>query len=231
MKAFATVVKGTASQQKYELDAAQPTRIGRGNGCQIFLSDPLSSRTHAIISYEAGGWVVSDADSRNGTLLNDRKISQSPLTSGDRVQIGSTELLFEVPEVAVDEAERQTLVYEAPMSVEASGPSALHQLFAEQRSQDLLDLYQLSICLIRCKSPDEVASFGLGMLRVRTQSSVVGFMLIDERGELRPHQISPPEMSDRLRLSRKLTEAVSRDGRAVLGQGSRREWQQISRLC
>jgi len=215
MKAIATVVKGTASQQIYELDAAQPTRIGRGNGCQIFLSDPLSSRTHAIISYEAGGWVVSDADSRNGTLLNDKKISQAPLVSGDRVQIGSTELLFQLPEPDTREPERQTLVYEAPISVEASGVTALGQLFASKRSQDLLDLYQLSICLIRCTTPDEVASLGLELLRIRTQSTVVGFMLIDERGELRPHQISPPTMSDRLRLSPNLTESVSRDGRAV----------------
>ncbi len=215
MKAIATVVKGTASQQIYELDAAQPTRIGRGNGCQILLTDLLSSRTHAIISFEAGGWVVSDADSRNGTLLNDKKISQSPLVSGDRVQIGSTELLFELPDPDTHEPDRQTLVYEAPISVEASGATALGQLFASKRSQDLLDLYQLSICLIRCTTPDEVASLGLELLRIRTQSTVVGFMLIDERGELRPHQISPPTMSDRLRLSPRLTDAVSRDGRAV----------------
>ena len=215
MKAIATVVKGAASQQIYELDAAQPTRIGRGNGCQIYLSDPLSSRTHAIISYEAGGWVISDADSRNGTSLNDKKVTQAPLVSGDRVQIGTTELLFELPEPDTREPERQTLVYEAPISVEASGATALGQLFASKRSQDLLDLYQLSICLIRCTSPDEVASLGLELLRIRTQSTVVGFMLIDERGELRPHQISPPTMSDRLRLSPKLTETVSRDGRAV----------------
>ena len=215
MKAIATVVRGTASQQVYELDAAQPTRIGRGNGCQILLTDLLSSRTHAIISYEAGGWVVSDADSRNGTLLNDKRITQTPLSSGDRIQIGSTELLFELPEPDTHEPDRQTLVYEAPISVGASGATALGQLFASKRSQDLLDLYQLSICLIRCTSPDEVASLGLEVVRIRTQSTVVGFMLIDERGELRPHQISPPTMSDRLRLSPKLTEAVSREGRAV----------------
>lgn len=215
MKAIATVVKGTASQHIYELDAAQPTRIGRGNGCQIFLTDLLSSRTHAIISYEAGGWVVSDADSRNGTQLNGKRITHSPLVSGDRIQIGSTELLFELPEPDTHEPERQTLVYQAPISVEASGATAVGQLFASMRSQDLLDLYQLSICLIRCTTPDEVASLGLELLRIRTQSTVVGFMLIDERGELRPHQISPPTLSDRLRLSPKLTEAVSRDGRAV----------------
>ena len=88
MKAFAVVVKGSASEPRYVLDAAQPTRIGRGNGCQIFLADPLSSRTHAIISFESGKWILSDGDSRNGTLLNDKKITQSALANGDRIQIG-----------------------------------------------------------------------------------------------------------------------------------------------
>lgn len=215
MKALATVVKGSASQSKYELDAAQPTRIGRGNGCQIFLSDPLSSRTHAIISYEAGRWIVSDAESRNGTLLNDRKVAQSPLTNGDRIQIGSTELLFELPDFATHEVGGQTLVLESAISPGASGVTALNHLFTQKRSQDLLDLYQLSICLIRCKAPDEVASLGLELIRVRTQSTVVGFLLVDDHGELKPQRVSLPNMEDRLRLSPKLTEMVSREGRAV----------------
>ncbi len=215
MKALATVVKGSASASKYELDAAQPTRIGRGNGCQIFLSDPLSSRTHAIISFEAGRWIVSDAESRNGTILNDKKISQSPLNNGDRIQIGSTELLFEVPETGTQESTGQTLVMESAISPGASGATALNHLFSQKRAQDLLDLYQLSICLIRCKTPDEVASLGLDLVRVRTESTVVGFLLVDDHGELKPQRVSLPQMEDRLRLSPKLTEMVSREGRAV----------------
>jgi two-component system, NtrC family, response regulator HydG len=215
MKAQATVVKGSASAPKYELDAGQPTRIGRGNGCQIFLSDPLSSRTHAIISYESGRWIVSDAESRNGTLLNEKKISAAPLNNGDRIQIGSTELLFEVPDVGTQESTGQTLVLESEISPGASGATALNHLFTQKRSQDLLDLYQLSICLIRCKTPDEVASLGLDLVRVRTQSTVVGFLLVDDHGELKPQRVSLPQMEDKLRLSPKLTEMVSREGRAV----------------
>ena len=97
MKALATIVRGSASEKNYELEASQPIRIGRGNGCQIRLSDPLSSRTHAIISYEDGRWIASDADSRNGTLVNDQKIGQVVLSDGDRIRIGSTEILFELP--------------------------------------------------------------------------------------------------------------------------------------
>jgi two-component system, NtrC family, response regulator HydG len=216
MKAIATVIRGSASEKQYQLEASQPIRIGRGNGCQIHLSDPLSSRTHAIVSVESGCWIVSDADSRNGTLVNDQKITQVELAHGDRIQIGSTELLFELPNDQDDTTPGgQTLFREAAVSREASGVSAMSQLVNRQRGQDMLDLYQLSICLMRCSSPDEVASSGLEMLRVRTQSTAVGFLWIDDQGELKPQLIIPTAMSDRLRLHKKLTERVCHEARAI----------------
>ncbi len=215
MKALATVVRGSATEKAYDLEAAQPIRIGRGNGCQICLSDPLSSRTHAIISYEDGRWIASDADSRNGTLVNEKKISQIVLTNGDRIRIGSTELLFELPDDQIDTATGHTILVEAQVSHEASAVEAVSQLFSQQRGQDMVDLYQLSICLMRCSSPDEVATVGLEMLRVRTQATAVGFLWVDEQNELKPQRILPPELADRLRLNRKLTDRVSQEGNAI----------------
>lgn len=216
MKALATVVRGSATEKSYDLEASQPIRIGRGNGCQICLTDPLSSRTHAIISFEDGCWIASDADSRNGTLVNDKRITQVRLSGGDRIRIGSTELLFELPDAQVDtDAGSQTLLLESQVSCEASGIGAVSQLFNKQREQDMVDLYQLSLCLIRCNSPDEVANVGLDMLRVRTQATAVGFLWTDDQHELKPQRILPPELADRLRLNRKLTERVIREGRAI----------------
>ncbi len=216
MKAFATVVRGSASKKKYELDASQPTRIGRGNGCQICLSDPLSSRTHVILSCEEGDWTASDAESRNGTMVNDEKITRTmTLESGDRIQIGSTELLFELPENEAEQPTTHQLLMEAQISMEASGVNSLSQLYTQKRSQDMLDLYQLSIILMRCSLPDEVAQSGLEMLRVRTESTAVGFLWIDDQGELKPQKILPAEMENQLRLSKRLTERVSREGTAV----------------
>jgi Nif-specific regulatory protein len=213
MKAQATVIRGTASEKRYDLDASQPLSIGRGSGCQILLSDPLSSRTHAIISYEDGTWMVADAESRNGTLVNSQRITDVKLNHGDRIQVGSTELLFElVSDDGDTEPSGQTLYLESPISVEASGINSISVLSGRQRSQDMIDLYQLSICLMRCTTPDEVANTGLDVLRQRTSSTVVGFLWVDERGELKPQLILPEGQGDRLRLHKKLTERVSQDG-------------------
>jgi two-component system response regulator HydG len=217
MKALATVVRGSATEKSYDLEASQPIRIGRGNGCQICLSDPLSSRTHAIISFEDGHWIASDADSRNGTLVNDKKINQVILNSGDRIRIGSTELLFELPDEHSDTASASghTILVEAQVSREASGLDAVSQLLSQQRGQDMVDLYQLSICLMRCSSPDEVATVGLEMLRVRTKATAVAFLWVDEQNDLKPQRILPPELADRLKLNRRLTERVSHEGNAI----------------
>lgn len=216
MKAFATVVRGSASENKFELDAAQPIRIGRGNGCQICLSDPLSSRTHAILAYENGRWTASDADSRNGTLVNDEKITMVELHSGDRIQVGSTELLFELPEEAdTGSNTNQTLLMEANISVEASGVNSLSQLYTQKRSRDMLDLYQLSLALMRCSTPNQVADSGLEILKIRTEADVVGFLWLDDQGALKPQKILPEDLGGKLRLSRKLTERVSRESKAI----------------
>ena len=222
-RAFITVVRGQAAQSQYELDTAQPVRIGRGTGCQIFLSDPLSSRTHVVLSYEGNRWIASDADSRNGTLVNEQRITQVALDNGDRIRIGSTELEFQWnepsdAEVDVDEDTNplnQTLVLDAPVSAEASFLSAMGQLYSRQRMQDLMDLFQLSLCLLRCTTPEEVSQFGIDILRVRTGATVAGFMWLDDQGRLKPQKIVPPDGARNIRLSRKLTERVIQQARAV----------------
>jgi transcriptional regulator with GAF, ATPase, and Fis domain/pSer/pThr/pTyr-binding forkhead associated (FHA) protein len=216
MKALATVLKGSASEKQFVLDPNQPIRIGRGSGCQVVLSDPLSSRTHAIISYEDGVWILADADSSNGTLVNGKKINRHKLSHGDMFQLGSTELLFEIPDEDADTAlGHQTLVRETPISLETSGVHSLSQLVGQQRVQDSIDLYQLSIRLMRCHSPDDVARTGLEILRIRTKSTVVGFLWIDEQGDLKPQLISPANRGKKLRLHRKLTERVSLEGKGI----------------
>ncbi len=218
-RAFITVVRGQAAQSQYELDPSQPVRIGRGTGCQIYLSDPLSSRTHVVLSYEAGRWLASDADSRNGTMVNEHRITQVPLNDGDRIRIGSTELDFHWVDPSDSEMDssplNQTLVLEAPISAEASYISAMGQLYSRRRMQDLMDLFQLSLCLLRCSSPDEVLEFGIDILRVRTESTVAGILWLDDQGRLKPQKVVPPEGFTSIRLSRKLTDRVVQQAKAV----------------
>ncbi len=71
------------------------TLIGRSAQCHVTIEDPLVSRQHARIVVSRRGVTLEDLDSRNGTLVNGRTISAAvDLSDGDRVRIGSLELVF-----------------------------------------------------------------------------------------------------------------------------------------
>lgn len=69
--------------------------IGRSPECQIQLECGLVSRQHARLRETAEGLVIEDLGSRNGVLVNQRKITQpTTLAHGDSFSVGLT--LFEV---------------------------------------------------------------------------------------------------------------------------------------
>jgi hypothetical protein len=72
--------------------------LGRSRGCDIVLEDPGVSRRHAEIRPSPDGWTIRDLGSTNGVFLN-RSALEGPaqLRSGDRIELGETELVFEVP--------------------------------------------------------------------------------------------------------------------------------------
>ncbi|HEX4627169.1 MAG TPA: DUF3662 and FHA domain-containing protein [Gemmatimonadales bacterium] len=71
--------------------------LGRSRDCEIVLDDAGISRRHARISPERGRWTIEDLGSTNGVLVNGSEIrGAQTLQPGDRVELGSTEIVFEV---------------------------------------------------------------------------------------------------------------------------------------
>lgn len=71
------------------------TVIGRSRRCDIVIDDPNVSRQHAELRSEDNGFVVRDLDSTNGLRVNHRPVKQAVLQYGDRIELGTTELVFE----------------------------------------------------------------------------------------------------------------------------------------
>lgn len=71
--------------------------LGRSRECDIVLDDVGVSRRHAEIRPSPEGWTLSDLGSTNGVRLNDRKLRGAQvLALGDRIELGTTEMVFEV---------------------------------------------------------------------------------------------------------------------------------------
>jgi hypothetical protein len=70
--------------------------LGRSREADIVLQDPNVSRRHAELRRDEGGWQVVDLGSTNGIKVNGRRVDQQPLSPGDQITIGVTDLTFEL---------------------------------------------------------------------------------------------------------------------------------------
>jgi serine phosphatase RsbU (regulator of sigma subunit)/pSer/pThr/pTyr-binding forkhead associated (FHA) protein len=92
--AILELVKGSAAGTRFELDGDRAV-IGRSADCEVPLDVPAVSRRHAAIIRERGHYFIEDLQSRNGTLLNDTRLTErAPLGEGDRLVICDQEFRF-----------------------------------------------------------------------------------------------------------------------------------------
>src|SRR3954463_10344754 len=87
------VVSLTYDGTRHELDGGRAT-IGRSKDCDIQLADANVSRKHAEVRQEGAAYWVVDLDSTNGMEGNGRRQKRAKLRQGDRITLGSTELVF-----------------------------------------------------------------------------------------------------------------------------------------
>src|SRR3954469_4140454 len=100
MPAWLTALDGDHVGRRVPLNA--PCLVGRGPYNHIVLDDVRISRQHAKISPEAGGHVVYDLNSANGTYVNDAPVKRHKLTPNDIVRFGPFAFRFESKAVAIE---------------------------------------------------------------------------------------------------------------------------------
>jgi len=88
------VLRPWAISRAGEPDSGRPQpgktlRIGRAADNDIVVSDPDVSKHHAELRPEAGAARLVDLDSRNGTFVNEQRVTAALLSEGDLVGIGS----------------------------------------------------------------------------------------------------------------------------------------------
>lgn len=85
-----------SSGRSFPLAGAPSWAIGRGDGCAILLDNRSVSRLHALLQRrETGAYWLVDLGSRNGSYVNDRRVSVPvALTDKDRLLFGDQEFAF-----------------------------------------------------------------------------------------------------------------------------------------
>ncbi len=72
--------------------------IGRGKTCEFVIESNRVSREHARIIREAGGFVLEDNNSSNGTFFgpNKEKVTRRPIRDGDEFTFGTEKIKFQI---------------------------------------------------------------------------------------------------------------------------------------
>ncbi|MBQ3302096.1 MAG: DUF3662 domain-containing protein [Eggerthellaceae bacterium] len=84
-----------AYRRAYDL-AGTHIAIGRGEGNDIVVQDINASRKHCELRLMPEGWVVTDLGSKNGTVVNGRRVASQALQAGDVLTIGKTKFEFTI---------------------------------------------------------------------------------------------------------------------------------------
>ena len=94
------VIQGRSQGSHFDIaslasnDSNRAISIGREKGNLIVVEDHEASRRHAEIRKHDETFFLTDLNSSNGTFLNNSRISEAELKSGDRIQIGRTLFLY-----------------------------------------------------------------------------------------------------------------------------------------
>jgi pSer/pThr/pTyr-binding forkhead associated (FHA) protein len=74
-------------------------RLGKGPHNDVVISDPSVSSAHALIARMDDGYAISDLGSRNGTFVNQERVTQPRLLrGGDLINLGRSRLTFQSSE-------------------------------------------------------------------------------------------------------------------------------------
>lgn len=121
------VMNGPSKGLRSVLSLEVPTLlVGRSLECDVTLPDENISRRHCLVRRGAHGVTVEDLDSRNGVMINGRRLTQACcLHDGDELVLGPIKLSFLDPPSRLVKAFEGTP--KAPVHRESQGAAAVDQ--------------------------------------------------------------------------------------------------------
>jgi pSer/pThr/pTyr-binding forkhead associated (FHA) protein len=107
------VVEGESKGQTFDL--AKTAIIGRHPEAAVRVKDVKISREHSKLFAQGADFYIVDLNSRNGTLVNDARVTKRVLRHGDEILLGDTRFRFENPAAAPEPDAEVKPKQEAPV--------------------------------------------------------------------------------------------------------------------
>lgn len=133
--------------------------IGRAKECALRAGSEAISRRHCLITRHDNGYTVRDLGSRNGTYVNDQRITEEvPLAANNELRVGP--LKFRVDTVA----EKVSKASDANSSPSTTAGTAKEDKPRKQpRVKNVADVVQRTVSMSDSATEDDVSRWLLGM--------------------------------------------------------------------
>jgi signal transduction histidine kinase len=130
------VIQGRDQGKRFELDAPC-VGIGRDTTNLVQLHDTEVSRQHAELQWDSGRYQLVDLGSSNGSYVNGHSATRHDLSSGDRIQVGRTLMIYTASERPLPNDDSKVTIVGQGSSIRASrivkaiGPEESSGLFGD----------------------------------------------------------------------------------------------------
>jgi serine/threonine protein kinase len=118
MQDYLLVVAGPDEGRTFPLADGKTLLIGRSQKTDTELKDLQVSRVHCELRCAAGKYMLVDNESASGTFVNNERIKEKPLKTGDIIRVGETQLRLHV--VGIPDAETIAAAQKAPRELQAA---------------------------------------------------------------------------------------------------------------
>lgn len=110
--------------------------IGRDPNCDFEINEFVISREHATLTKKWGGIAILDLESKNGTFINNRRITEEFLHDGDRIALGTIVFLFRNPKEINVEALSAELAKQRELEIAKAPKPVVKKIRSERESTE-----------------------------------------------------------------------------------------------
>jgi serine phosphatase RsbU (regulator of sigma subunit) len=230
-ESFLEMKSGPHDGERFPL-VKERTVIGRHPSCDIVIEESAASRHHAAVTFTGTGFAIEDLGSRNGTLLNGRRlVGTHELELGDELVISGQQMAFVSDSPAIIGSARVSGTIQEEI-LEASGGEAMivsqvdlprpspHNPAGGQAEAKLRAVLGFNRAIGASLSLEDVLPRLLeGVFGIYHQADRAFVLLADKESKrlvLRARKIKGAPEPGPLRLSLSLIDRVVRSGKAIL---------------
>ncbi len=206
--------EGKDGQDVHLLVPGRKLTVGRYKSNHVVLRDEHCSRHHAEFYDKGGRWHVRDLSSQNGTYVNGKRIKNTALEDEAMIRVGQVHLRFStrpsVPHTPTMPEVEGLPENGTPVDLPSSAITE-----TQFQSDDLSALCVFMADAVNDLDSRKIVERALEVVQQRIRADVVGFLALDEDGELLPRLVLPDEKSVDTTLSRSLTQQVENSRQSI----------------